>query len=148
MQGQRVWSPQVHLPDSAHVWFLRQQLHSTRPQHALGRREPLLQHEVQGPREGVRSLLHQSWRPSLLLHFLLEIAVVTVCASARRPAKSPSAEATRVAPPSFIALPREISPVSRPLARSSKAAPSDNEGRTRPPSLFVNNEFLLPFPAP
>jgi hypothetical protein len=44
----------------------------------------------------------------------------------------PSAEATRAAPASFIALPRVIAPVFRPVARSSKE-------RAVPSSLFTNN---------
>ena len=44
-----------------------------------------------------------------------------------------SVEATSAAPASFIALPRVITPVSRPTAKSSR-------GRPLPPSsLFVNN---------
>jgi hypothetical protein len=39
-----------HRPESVHLWFLRQQLHSRRPQHALGCRVPLLQHAVHLPR--------------------------------------------------------------------------------------------------
>jgi hypothetical protein len=110
----------THSPLSLHLWLLRQQLHSSEPQHALGRRDSLLQHARQRPPE---RLLQKSGRSYARRHPLLVIAGST-CASARSEAKSPSAEATRAAPPSFIALPREIAPVSRPLARSSKGAPS------------------------
>jgi hypothetical protein len=131
-----------HLPESRQRSLLRQQLHPFGPQHALGCRPFLLQHTVQCfplPR-----FLQKSALSNFRLHLLLLIAGVTTassssCALAPSEAKSPSAEATSAALVSFIALLREMAPLSRPAARSSKAA--------RPPSsLFVSNP-APPFPA-
>jgi hypothetical protein len=119
----------THSPRSVQRWLLRQQLHPDAPQHALGCRESLLQHTLQLL---AARCLQKSERWNLRRHLLLVIANSTSCASAPCEAKSPSVDATRAAPPSFIALPREIAPLSRPLARSSKA-------RTPPSSLFINN---------
>ncbi len=77
--------------------------------------------------------------PPRLRQRRLRTAIPTVSswASARREAKSPSAEATKAAPLSFIALPREITPVSRPLAKSSKARTSRSSlSPNRTPFLY------------
>jgi hypothetical protein len=126
----------THWPEFVQRSLLRQQLHPDGPQHALGRRESLLQHVSQlspSPR-----FLQKSERSNLRLHLRLVIAISISCASTFREAKSPSVEATRAAPPSFIALPREIAPVSIPLARSSRDSSFHNEARIPPSSLLIN----------
>jgi hypothetical protein len=114
--------------------FLRQQLHPSGPQHAVRRLLPSPQ-QILHPESLQKS-------PPFCRQRCLSASIVTSWASAPREAKSPIAEATSAAPVSFIALPREIAPVSRPLARSSKDALSRNAGRASP-SLLVNNRFLL-----
>ena len=120
----------LHLP-LRHLWFLRQQRHPYLPQHGFGRRPVLLQHSLHPP-------ITLQKLPPRLRQRRLRTAIPTVSSSALalREAKSPSAEATKVAPVSFIALPREITPASRPLAKSSKA-------RTSPLSPSANRTPFL-----
>jgi hypothetical protein len=98
----------THSPSSVQRWLLRQQLQPLTPQHALGRRDSLLQHTLQ---LFAARCLQKSERLNLRAHLRLVIAISTSCASAPCEAKRPSVEATRAAPPSFIALPREIAPL-------------------------------------
>jgi hypothetical protein len=127
------------VPSDLQVSLRRQQLQPLLPQHALGRRrpEPVPQQMLQ--RSPPPAWLQKS--PPLCRQRRLRLpSVTTSWASALPTAKRPIAEATSAAPASFIALPRVIAPVSRPVARSSKVP------ATPPSLLFVNND-APPFPA-
>jgi hypothetical protein len=127
----------THLPLSLHVSPRRQQLHPSLPQHALRRRRPLPQHMLHRAFPAV--VLQKS--PPSRIQRRLRLPNVPISSPWASPAPTrPSAEATRAAPASFIALPRVTAPVSRPAARSSK------ERATRPSPLFGNNA-IPPFPA-
>src|SRR3712207_3941283 len=107
----------LHLP-RRHLWFLRQQLHPSLPQHAFGRRPVLLQHCLHPP------IILQKLPPRLRQRR-------PVTASASREAKTPRAVATTAAPVSFSALPRVMVPLSRAMARLSREVSTSW-------SLFIN----------
>ena len=95
-------------------------MHPLGPQHALGRRRRVQQTRQVSPSPRLRQK-----SPPLRRHRRLALLWPATSTSscpwaASAEANRPSADATSAAPPSFIALLREMAPLSRPMAMSSK----------------------------